>query len=130
MEKIKGMKHKNLAVELLKKLLRDEIKTRGRKNITQSKKFSEMLKQAIDKYHNKMITTTEVIDELLKVGKEVREAGKRGEAIGLTEDELAFYEELETNDSAVNVLGDDKLREPARILVEKVRENTNIDWTI
>ena len=130
MEEIRGMEHKNVAVELLKKLLNDEIKTRSKKNIIQSKKFSEMLKNAIDKYHNKMLTTTEIIDELINLAKEVRSEDKRGKELGLSEDELAFYDALEANDSAVKVLGDDKLRELARVLVEKVRENTSIDWTI
>lgn len=124
------MKHKNVALELLKKLLKDEIKLRSKKNIVQSKKFSEMLKSTIDKYLNKMLTATEVIDELLNVGKEIRDSGKRGVDLGISEDELAFYDALETNDCAVKVLGDDKLREIARVLVEKVRENTTIDWTI
>jgi len=130
MEEIKGMKHKNLAVELLKKILNDEIKTRTKKNIVQSKKFSELLNNAITKYLNKMITTAQVIEEMIGIAKDVKAADKRGEDLGLSENELAFYDALETNDSAVKVLGDEKLRELARVLVEKVRENTSIDWTI
>lgn len=130
MEEIRGMKHKNLALELLKKLLKDEIKARSRKNIVQSKRFSEMLKNAVDKYHNNMLTTTEVIEEIIDIGKEIREEGKRGTSLGLSEDELAFYDALATNNSAVKVLKDDKLRELAIVLVKKVRENTTIDWTI
>jgi len=130
MEEIKGMTHKNLALELLKKILNDEIKTRSRKNFVQSKKFSEMLENAIKKYQNKLITTAEIIDELINLAKDVKEADKRGEKLNLTEDELAFYDALEINDSAVKVLGDEQLREIARVLVEKVKDNAAIDWTI
>jgi len=130
MEEIRGMKHKNIAVELLKKLLNGEIKIRGKKNLVQGKKLSEMLDNAIKKYQNKVLTAAEVIEELIKLAKEVKEADKRGENLGLTEDELSFYDALATNESAVKMLGDDKLRELARVLVEKVKANTSIDWTI
>lgn len=130
MEEIKGMKHQNLAIELLKKLLNDEIKVRSRKMMMQSKKFSEMLTDAIQKYQSKVLTAAEIIDALIKLAKEMNEATSRGENLGLNEDELAFYDALEVNDSAKEILGDDKLREIARALVETVRQNASIDWTI
>jgi type I restriction enzyme, R subunit len=127
---LKGMKHKNLALELLKKLLNDEIKIRSKFNLVQGRTLSEMLENAIKKYQNNLLTATEVINELIEIAREVREADKRGEKLKLTEDELAFYDALEVNDSAVKVLGDETLRDIARILVERVRANTTIDWTI
>ena len=130
LKEIRGMKQKNLAVELLKKLLNDEIKIRSRKNLVQGKKFSEMLNQAINKYHNKFLSVTELIEELIELGQGMREARKRGEDLGLTEEEVAFYDALEVNDSAVQVLGDEKLREIARVLMEHVKKNASIDWTI
>ncbi len=130
MKEVKGMERKNLAVELLKKLLNDEIKTRMKKNHIQSKKLSEMLDNAIKRYISNQITTVEVIDELIKLAKEIKEADARGEAFGLTSDESAFYDSLADNKSARDILGDDQLRDIARILVEKVKKNTTIDWTI
>jgi type I restriction enzyme, R subunit len=127
---LKGMKHRNLALELLKKLLNDEIKIRSKFNLVQGRSFSEMLENAIKKYQNNLLTATEVINELIEIAREVREADKRGETLKLTLDELAFYDALEVNDSAVKVLGDETLRDIARILVERVRANTTIDWTI
>lgn len=127
---IRGMKHKNLALELLKKLLGDEIKTRTRKNLIQGRKFSEMLEEAVKKYQNNVITAAQVIEELIKLAKNIKEADKRGEALGLNEDEIAFYDALEVNDSAVKVLGDETLRDIAHELVESIRKNVTIDWTI
>lgn len=127
---LKGMKHRNIALELLKKLLNDEIKIRSKFNLVQGRSFSEMLENAIKKYQNNLLTATEVINELIEIAREVREADKRGETLKLTLDELAFYDALEVNDSAVKVLGDETLRDIARILVERVRANTTIDWTI
>jgi type I restriction enzyme, R subunit len=121
---------KNLAVELLKKLLLGEIKTRSRRNVVQSKMFSEMLEKSIHKYQNRAVETAEVIEELIDLAKQMREAQHRGEALGLSEDEVAFYDALETNASSVKVLGDETLRTIARELVETVRKNTTIDWTI
>jgi type I restriction enzyme, R subunit len=111
---VKEIPQKNLAAELLRKLLNDEIKTRSRRNLVQSRKFSEMLEATLRRYHNKQIRTAEVIEELIELAKEMREARSRGRDLGLTEDELAFYDALETNDSAVAVLGDDILRQIAR----------------
>lgn len=127
---VKDMPHKNLAVELLKKLLNDEIKARSRKNLIQGRSFAQMLENTIKKYHNKAIETAKIIEELIELAKTVREASKRGEKLNLTEDELAFYDALEANDSAVKVLGDETLRTIARELVNAVRKNVTIDWTL
>jgi type I restriction enzyme R subunit len=124
------MPHKNLALELLRKLLNDEIKVRSRKFLIQSRSFSDRLEEAIRQYHNRAIEAAQVIEELIKLAKEMREAHRRGEQMGLTDDELAFYDALETNDSAVKLLGDDTLRAIARELVETVRRNVAIDWTV
>jgi type I restriction enzyme R subunit len=124
------MPHRNLAVELLRKLLNDELRTRSRKNLVQSRLFSEMLESAVRKYHNRAVETAQVIEELIALAKEMRAAAERGEQLGLSEDEIAFYDALEVNDSAVAVLGDETLRTIARELVEAVRQNTAIDWTI
>lgn len=127
---VKGMQHKNLALELLKKLLNDEIKTRQKTNLVQSKKFSEMLESAVRNYQNNLITSAQVIEELIKLAKDIKEADRKGEALGLDFREFAFYTALEVNDSAVSVLGDDVLRHIARELVDTVRKNTSIDWTV
>jgi type I restriction enzyme R subunit len=127
---VRGMPQRNLAVELLQKLLKGELRTRRRKNVVQARSFAEMLEQTIRKYQNRAIEAAQVIEELIQLAKEMREASARGEGMGLTEDELAFYDALETNDSAVKVLGDDTLRGIARELVETVRSNVTIDWTL
>jgi type I restriction enzyme R subunit len=127
---VKGMPHKNLALELLRKLLNDEIRTRSRKNLVQGKSFADMLEKTIRKYQNKAIEAAKVIEELVELAKEMREANKRGDKLNLSEDELAFYDALEVNDSAVKVLGDDTLRDIARELVDTVRKNVTIDWTL
>jgi type I restriction enzyme R subunit len=127
---VRGMPHKNLAVELLQKLLRAEINTRRRKNVVQARSFAEMLEQTIRRYQNRAIEAAQVIEELIQLAKDMREANARGEALGLSEDELAFYDALETNDSAVKVLGDETLQKIARELVETVRKNVTIDWTV
>ena len=127
---VRDMPQRNLAVELLQKLLKGELKTRRRKNVVQARSFAEMLEQTIRRYQNRAIEAAQVIEELIQLAKEMREAGARGEQLGLSEDELAFYDALETNDSAVKVLGDDTLRGIARELVETVRNNVTIDWTL
>jgi len=127
---IKGMPHKNLAFELLKKLLNDEIKARSKKNLIQGRSFAEMLEKTIKKYQNKAIEAAKVIAELIELAKKIREADERGEDLGLTEDEIAFYDALEVNDSAVKVLGDETLKTIARELVVAVRNNVKIDWTL
>ena len=127
---VQGMPHRNLAVELLQKLLRGEVSTRRRKNVVQARSFSEMLELTLRRYQNRAIEAAQVIEELIGLAKEMREANARGERLGLSEDELAFYDALETNDSAVQVLGDETLRDIARELVETVRGNVRIDWTV
>ncbi|MEL7591811.1 MAG: type I restriction endonuclease subunit R [Anaerolineaceae bacterium] len=124
------MPHRNLALELLRKLLNDEIKSRSRRNLVQSRSFAEMLENTIRAYQNRAIETAQVIEQLIQLAREMREAGKRGEQLNLTEDELAFYDALEVNDSAVKVLGDENLKIIARELVETVRKNVSIDWTV
>ena len=127
---VRGMPQRNLAVELLQKLLKGELATRRRKNVVQARSFAEMLEQTLRRYQNRAIEAAQVIEELISLAREMREANARGEQLGLTEDELAFYDALETNDSAVQVLGDETLRDIARELVETVRGNVTIDWTL
>ncbi len=127
---VQGMPQRNLAVELLQKLLRGEISTKRRKNVVQARSFAEMLEQTLRRYQNRAIEAAQVIEELIGLAKDMREANERGERLGLSEDELAFYDALEANDSAVQVLGDDTLRDIARELVETVRRNVTIDWTL
>jgi type I restriction enzyme R subunit len=127
---VKGMQHKNLALELLKKLLNDEIKTRQKTNIVQSKKFSEMIESAVRNYQNNLITSAQVIEELINLAKEIKEADRKGADLGLDFREFAFYSALEVNDSAVALLGDDILRHIARELVDTIRKNSSIDWTV
>jgi type I restriction enzyme R subunit len=127
---VRGMPQRNLAVELLRKLLAGEIKLRLRRNVVQARSFAEMLEQAVRKYQNRAIETAQVIEELIALARHMRESTARGEALGLSEDELAFYDALETNDSAVKVLGEPTLKTIARELVAIVRKNVTIDWTI
>ena len=127
---VQGMPHRNLAVELLRKLLRGEVSTRRRKNVVQARSFAEMLEQTLRRYQNRAIEAAQVIEELIGLARDMREANERGERLGLSEDELAFYDALETNDSAVQMLGDEALRTIARQLVETVRNNVTIDWTL
>ena len=127
---VRGLPQRNLAVELLRKLLTGELSTRRRKNVVQARSFAEMLERTIRKYQNRAVEAAQVIEELIQLARDLREADARGEALGLTDDELAFYDALETNDSAVSVLGDEMLRGIARELVETVRGNVTIDWTL
>jgi type I restriction enzyme, R subunit len=127
---IHGMPQKNLAVELLRKLLVGEIKTRSQRNVVQARSFTELLERSIRRYQNRGIETAQVIEELIALAKDMRAANARGEVLGLTEDELAFYDALETNDSAVKVLGEPTLKTIARELVATVRKNVTIDWTL
>ncbi len=127
---VRGMPQRNLAVEVLRKLLEGEIKARCGKNIIQSRSFSELLKNAIKKYQNRAIETAQVIEELIGLAKDVREASQRGEKLGLMEDEVAFYDALGVNDSAVAVLGDETLRLIAQELVKAVRNSITVDWTV
>ena len=127
---VQKMKQRNLAIELLQKLIKNELSVRRRKNIVQSRSFAEMLERTIRRYQNRSIEAATVIEELIKLAKEMREAAARGEELGLSEDELAFYDALETNDSAVKILGDDTLRTIAQELVETVQGNLEIDWML
>ncbi len=127
---VQGMPQRNLAVELLQNLLRGEVAVRRRTNVVQARSFAEMLEQTLRRYQNRAVEAAQVIEELIQLAREMREAAARGERLGLTDDELAFYDALETNDSAVQVLGDETLRAIARELVETVRGNVTIDWTL
>jgi type I restriction enzyme R subunit len=127
---VRGMPQRNLAVEMLRKLLEGEIQARGRKNVVQARSFAELLENAIKKYQNRAIETAQVIEELIELAKDLREADRRGEKLGLTDDEVAFYDALEVNDSAVAVLGDETLRLIAQELVKAVRNSITIDWTV
>jgi type I restriction enzyme R subunit len=127
---VRDMPRCNLAVELLQKLLRDEVTVRFRRNLVESRRFSEMLQSAVIQYQNRAITSAQVIEELIRLAKEIREAKHRGEQLGLTEDEVAFYDALETNDSAVAVLGDATLKKIAQELVSTVKKNATIDWNL
>lgn len=127
---VKNMEHKNVAMEVLKKLLNDEIRARMKKNLVQSKTLMDMLENSIKRYHNKIITAAEVIEELIELGKEIQEIDKEPGEIGLSEFEYAFYTAIANNASACEVMEKDKLRELAVVLFEKVRENASIDWTV
>ncbi|QRN85821.1 type I restriction endonuclease subunit R [Clostridia bacterium] len=130
LKEIEGMKYKNVAIELLKKLLSDEIKIRSKHNLAKSKTLMEMLDGALKRYQNNLLTTAEIIEELIRIAREINASDKRGQDLGLSEDELAFFDALETNNSAVKVLGDDQLREIAREIADKVRKNATIDFAI
>ncbi len=127
---MRGMRQRNLAVELLQKLLKGELVARRRKNVVQARSFAEMLEQTIRRYQNRAVEAAQVIEELLGLAGEMRAATARGEVLGLSDDELAFYDALGVNDSAVQVLGDETLRDIARELVNTVRSNVTIDWTL
>ena len=130
LDEVKGMTRRNLAVDLLQKLIKGEISTRRHYNMVQARSFAGMLEDTIRRYQNRAIEAAQVIEELVELAREIREAAARGEELGLTEDELAFYDALETNDSAVKILGDDTLRAIAQELVETIRNNVTVDWTL
>ena len=130
LDEVRGMPHRNLAVELLQKLLRGELSIRRRRNLVQARSFAEMLERTLRRYQNRSIESAQVIEELIELAKEMREANERGEALGLTDDEMAFYDALETSASAVKVMGNDTLCDIARELVETVQSNVTIDWTL
>ena len=127
---VRGLKHKNVAAELLEKLLKDELKARSRRNLVQSQVFSEKLKKTLNAYHNRAISTMQVIEELIKLAKDLDAATKRGENMGLTDDEIAFYDALATNDSALQAMGDAKLKVIAAELITQVKKSVTIDWTL
>ena len=134
LEEAQGMERKNLALELLKKVLRDQINAGMKKNLVQGKKFSEMLESALRKYQNRMLTTAQVINELIELAKELRGSEARAEELKrefeLSDNEVAFYDALAMNESAVEVLGNETLRDLAKILVKRVKNNADLDWTI
>jgi type I restriction enzyme R subunit len=127
---LKGMEHKNVALEVLKKLLNDEIKARAKKNLVKSKSLLEMLEDSIKRYHSKILTAAEVMDELIKLSKEIVGMDSEAKHLGLSDFEYAFYTAVADNDSAKELMQQDKLRELAVVLTERVRQNTSIDWTI
>ena len=127
---VKNMEHKNIALEVLKKLLNDEIKSRTKKNLIQSKSLMGMLEESIKRYHNNVITAAEVIQELINLSKEIQQMDKEPEEMGLSDFEYAFYTAIASNDSARELMAKDKLRELAVVLYEKVKANASIDWTI
>ena len=130
LQEMRDLPQRNLALELLRKLLNDEIKVRSARNLVQARSFAEMLEEAIRKYQNRSLEAAQVIAELIELAKQMREAQKRGEQLGLKDDEVAFYDALEVNDSAVKVLGEPALKRIAQELVESVRRNVTIDWTV
>jgi type I restriction enzyme R subunit len=127
---LRGMEHKNVAMEVLKKLLNDEIKSRAKKNLVKSRTFMEMLENAIRKYHNKILTAAEVIEELINLSKDIVEMDKEAMHMGLSDFEYAFYTAVANNDSARELMQKEKLRELAVVLTETIRQNASIDWTI
>ena len=127
---VRAMPQRNLAVELLRKLLSGEIKSRSRRNVVQARSFADLLEQSLRRYQNRAIETAQVIEELIALAADMRAANARGVELGLSEDELAFYDALQTNDSAVKVLGEPELLAIARELTVSVRANVTIDWTI
>jgi len=130
LDEVRRLPYKNVAVELLRKLLSDEIKARKPRNVVQAKAFSEMLQKTLNSYHNRAIETHEIIEEMIQLSKEIRAAALRGEDLGLNDDEVAFYDALAQNESAMEAMGDDKLKVIATELVTKVRGNVSIDWTL
>jgi len=130
LEEIRKMEHKNLAIELLKKILGDEIGSRKKKNLVQSKRFLEMLDETIRKYKNNLLTAAEVIEKAIQLAKEISSSDRKAEDMGLSQDEVAFYDALAMNKSAKEVMGDDTLRKLAQLLVDRVKRNTSIDWTV
>ena len=127
---VRGLKYKNVAAELLEKLLKDELKVRSKRNLVQAQVFSEKLKKTLNGYHNRAISTLQVIEELIKLAKDLDAATKAGEEMGLTEDEKAFYDALAANESALTAMGDDKLKVIAAELITQVRKSVTIDWTL
>ncbi|MCL4341234.1 MAG: DUF3387 domain-containing protein [Candidatus Thermoplasmatota archaeon] len=124
------MSQKNLAFEMLRKLLKDQIGIRKRKNLIQQRSFLELLEKSIKQYTNRSIETAEVIQELIDLAKKIREEQNRRKGMGLTDYEVVFYDALADNESAREVLSDQNLRIIAKELVETVRKNVTIDWII
>ena len=125
---VRGLPHRNLAVELLRKLLNDELKLRTRRNIVQSRAFSDMLEKSVARYHNRTVETAQVIEELIALAKDIRAARARGEESGLSDEEIAFYDALAENDSARDAMGEPALRVIAHELVTVIKGSVSIDW--
>lgn len=130
LESVRGLKQKNLAVELLRRLLQDKVKSFQRVSIVQSRKFSEMLDESIRKYNNRTIETTHIIEELIQMAKDVNQAVKRGEDMGMIQEELAFYDALASNQSAKELMGDLMLKQIAHELTQSIKNNITVDWTL
>lgn len=130
LDDVRHMEHRNLAVELLERLLKDDIKSRFATNVVQNQKFSELLQASLTRYRNRAIETAQVIEELIQMAKEFNEAARKGESLGLSMEELAFYDALETNEASVRELGDDILKEIARQLTDFLRANLSVDWSV
>lgn len=130
LKEVEGLEHKNLAVELLNKLLNDQIKSRAKKNLVQSRSFAELLQKAIIKYQNRTIEAAKILEELLELAREIQKAQSRGEELGLSDDEIAFYDAITTNKSAVEFMGDETLKKIAKELVQEVRKSATIDFTV
>ena len=130
MAEVRGMEHQNLAVELLQKLLKDEIRASSRTNIVQSRKLADLLEDALRRYRNQVISVTDILEELLNMAKDTKAAQTRGEALKLEPYELAFYDALAQNQSAQDVMGVDKLRDLAIVLCDRIRKNASIDWNL
>jgi type I restriction enzyme R subunit len=128
LEEVRQLPQRNFAVELLQKLLNDEVKSRARTNVVLEKKFGDRLQAALNRYRSRAIESAQVIEELIAMAKELREAAKRGSELGLNDSELAFYDALANNESAVRQLGDDVLKKIALELTEKLRNSTSVDW--
>ena len=128
LSEIQSMDHKNLALEALKKLLSGEIKSRQKKNVVEAKAFSERLAAAVARYHANALTSLEMIQELIDMARDLRDSARRGDDLGLGEEELAFYDALAQNQSAVEVLGNEELRKIAHLLVEQLQRNITVDW--
>lgn len=129
LEEVRSLPYKNVAAELLQKLLKDEIKVRHKRNVVQSRSFSEMLQATLNAYHNRAISTQEIIDEMIRLAKEMKAADDRGEDLGLSNDEICFYDALAQSESAIDAMGCDKLKVIATELVMSVRNSVTIDWT-
>ena len=130
LDDVQNMEHRNLAVELLERLLKDDIKSRFATNVVQGQKFSELLQASLTRYRNRSIETAQVIEELIAMAKSFNEAAQRGNELGLSADELSFYDALETNESSVRELGDSVLKEIARQLTNFLRNNLSVDWSV
>ncbi|MDR7610362.1 MAG: DUF3387 domain-containing protein, partial [Armatimonadota bacterium] len=127
---VRGMPHKNLAVELLRKLLQGEIRARRRRNVVQARSFAEMLERAVRRYQNRAIDAVQVLEELIELARQIREADRRGEELGLSEEELAFYDALAASQGPQAVLADEALRTLAREILRVIRKNVTVDWTV